>query len=75
MVLDQNSFLAFSTGPSNCVGKNLAWMEMRMLACVILQKFEIRFADGYDPKRWEEEVLDYFVMVKGKLPVVLTPKK
>lgn len=48
---------------------------MRMLACLILQKFDMRFADGYDPKRWEEEMLDYFVMLKGKLPIVLIPRK
>ncbi|KAF9468211.1 cytochrome P450 [Collybia nuda] len=75
VVTDVNSFLSFSTGPSNCVGKNLAWMEMRMLACLLLQKFDMRFEDGYNPKRWEEEMLDYFVMLKGRLPIVLTPRK
>ena len=29
------------------------------------------FEDGYDPSRWEEEILDRFLMVKGKLPVKL----
>ncbi|KAG6815053.1 hypothetical protein H0H93_011139, partial [Arthromyces matolae] len=30
-VTNQLAFVPFSFGPSNCVGKNLAWMEMRML--------------------------------------------
>ncbi|KAG6808992.1 hypothetical protein H0H92_002067, partial [Tricholoma furcatifolium] len=73
--LEQGAFIPFSTGPSNCVGKNLAWMEMRMLVCLLLQRYEMRFEQGYDPNRWEEEMCDYFVMMKGKLPVVLTPRK
>lgn len=28
----------------------------------------------YDPKRWEEETEDYFVLKNGKLPVDLTPR-
>lgn len=75
VVLDTNAFVPFSFGPSNCVGKNLAWMEMRMTVCMIMQKFDIKLADGFHPERWEEDILDFFVMMKGKLPVVLTPRK
>ncbi|KAF5379710.1 hypothetical protein D9615_005671 [Tricholomella constricta] len=75
VVLNANAFIPFSVGPSNCVGKNLAWMEMRMLVCRLVQAFEMRFGEGYDPGRWEEDMLDYFVTIKGRLPVVLTPRK
>lgn len=27
------------------------------------------FVKGYDPAKWEEQLLDRFVMVKGELPV------
>ena len=73
--LNLNAFIPFSTGPSNCVGKNLAWMEMRMLVCLMMQRFEMRFEEGYQPKEWEDNMLDYFINVKGRLPVVLTPRK
>jgi len=69
------SFVPFSMGPSNCVGRNLAWMEMRMLVCMIMSRFEMKFEEGYVAKKWEEDMCDYFVMMRGRLPVVLTPRK
>jgi len=75
VVLNPNAFIPFSFGPSNCVGKNLAWMEMRMLVCMMIQKYDMRFEEEYRPAKWEDDMLDYFVMVKGKLPVVLSPRK
>ena len=32
-----NALLAFSHGPANCVGKNLALMEIHMVVCGIVQ--------------------------------------
>jgi cytochrome P450 len=69
-----SAFIPFSFGPANCVGKNLAYQEMRMVICVLMQKFDMRFEDGFDVKSWEVDMLDYFVTIKGKLPVVLTPR-
>jgi cytochrome P450 len=65
----------FSYGPANCVGKNLAWMELRMVICQILQRFELRFAKDWNPARYEEELYDHYVLEKGELPVTLTPRK
>jgi len=45
-----------------------------MVICVLMQKFDMRFEDGFDVKSWEVDMLDYFVTIKGKLPVVLTPR-
>ncbi|KAG6864469.1 hypothetical protein C0991_009303 [Blastosporella zonata] len=73
--LNAAAFVPFSFGPSNCIGKNLAWMEMRMLMCLLMQRYEMRFEEGYDVSRWDEDMSDYFVMMKGRLPVVLTPRK
>ena len=46
-------------------------IELRLMTCMIVKTFELSFEDGYDPSRWEEEILDRFLMVKGKLPVRL----
>jgi cytochrome P450 len=69
------AFVPFSLGPSVCAGKNLAYLEMRMLVCSIMHKFDLRFEDGYRAKRYEEEMGDFFVMMRGRLPVVLTRRK
>ncbi|KAJ7039636.1 cytochrome P450 [Mycena alexandri] len=68
------AFIPFSVGPSNCVGRNLAYQEMRMVVCTLISKFEMRFEEGFDVNSWEEEMLDYFVVQRGRLPVVLTAR-
>lgn len=74
VVTNAAAFIPFSYGPANCAGRNLALVEMRMVVALLMQRFEIRFADGFDPSRWEEEMEDFFVLKNGKLPVVLTPR-
>jgi len=71
IILERNAFIPFSTGSANCAGKPLAMIELRLMTCMIVTTFELSFEDGYDPSRWEEEILDRFVMDKGKLPVKL----
>ncbi|KZP23056.1 cytochrome P450 [Athelia psychrophila] len=75
VVLDRTAFTPFSFGPSNCVGKNLAIQEMRMVVCLMLQSFDMRFAEGYDVQRWEKDLEDRLITHVGKLPVVLTARK
>ncbi|KAL5520928.1 hypothetical protein ACEPAF_2931 [Sanghuangporus sanghuang] len=70
-----SAFIPFSTGPANCVGKNLALLEMRMVVAAIVQKFDIRFAADYDPQKWDEELQAFMAMSVGKLPVALNPRR
>ncbi|KDR79011.1 hypothetical protein GALMADRAFT_224262 [Galerina marginata CBS 339.88] len=69
------AFIPFSAGPTNCAGKNLAYMEMRMTICVMVQRLDMKFEEGYDPQRWYSDMLDYFVTMKGVLPTTITPRK
>ncbi|KAL5489839.1 hypothetical protein ACEPAI_4671 [Sanghuangporus weigelae] len=72
---DVSAFIPFAAGRANCVGKNLAWIEMRMVVATIVQRFDMKFAEGYDPLKWEEDLQDFFVMKVGKLPVVLHSRR
>jgi len=69
------AFLPFSIGPANCAGKNLAWMEMRMLVCLMVSRLDIKPDPSYNPKQWYDDLYDYFVMTKGSLPAVLSPRQ
>ena len=69
------AFIPFSIGPANCVGKNLAWMEMRMAVSVIVSRFDLKLDPSYDPEKWYEDICDYFVIVKGPLPTILSPRQ
>ncbi|KAJ7364523.1 cytochrome P450, partial [Mycena albidolilacea] len=73
-VVNEDAFIPFSTGPANCAGKSLAMLEIRMVVAYVMQAFELRFADGYDEERWEDELKDYFAMQKGSLPVVVASR-
>ena len=70
-----SAFIPFAAGPGNCVGKNLALLEIRLAVATVVQKFDMKLADGYDPRQWEEDLSDYFVMQVGKLPAVLYTRK
>ncbi|KAH8118811.1 hypothetical protein DFH11DRAFT_1540915 [Phellopilus nigrolimitatus] len=58
--------------PADCVGKNLALAKICVVVALLLQRFEIRFADDYDPRRWENELEDLILLKIWVLPVVLT---
>lgn len=64
------AFIPFSAGPANCAGKNLALVEMRMVIALLIQRFEMRFEDGYDASEWEKSLEEWFLLVTGKLPIV-----
>ncbi|KAJ7653210.1 cytochrome P450 [Mycena polygramma] len=72
--INEAAFIPFSTGPANCAGKNLAMLEIRLVLACGMQAVEIRLAEGYDTARWEADFKDYFVFVKGSLPVVVTKR-
>jgi cytochrome P450 len=69
------AFIPFSYGPANCVGKALGMIELRMVACHLIQRFEMQFPKGWDPATYGENLRDDYVMGKGELQVVLTPRK
>ena len=68
---NEAAFIPFSYGPMNCVGKSLAWLEMRVVVCAVLQRFRIRAAEGWSLDKYEREFCDYFVTTRGDVPVVL----
>jgi cytochrome P450 len=69
------AFTPFSSGPTNCVGKNLAYLEMRIAVAMVVQNLDMKFEEGYNPEKWYTDTLDYFVTQRGALPTVLTPRK
>ena len=71
VITNTSAFIPFSMGHANCVGKNLALAEIRVVVALLIQKFDMRFVAGYDPARWEKEMVDYMLLKLGKLPVEL----
>ena len=65
-----NAFIPFSFGPWNCVGKNLAMLELKCVTTHMVQRLSLRFQDGYDPAEWDRDLEDRFVITAGKLPII-----
>ncbi|KAF7375103.1 High nitrogen upregulated cytochrome P450 monooxygenase 2 [Mycena sanguinolenta] len=63
------AFIPFSYGPANCVGRNLARLEMNMVVCLLLSRLRFRFADGFEVEKWVEQMHDHFITTKGALMV------
>jgi hypothetical protein len=48
-------------------------LELRIALLSIVQKLDMEFAPGY-ARTWENDMKDFFVFQKGKLPVVCKPR-
>ncbi|KAF2134348.1 benzoate 4-monooxygenase cytochrome-like protein P450 [Dothidotthia symphoricarpi CBS 119687] len=81
----QSAFCAFSTGSRGCVGKNLAWLEMRIVIAKTLWTFEVK-ADptnklgGGDPRgkpgrQREDEYQTYEMFVSNRKGPMVHLKK
>lgn len=66
-----NAFVPFSFGPANCVGKNLAMQEMRVVICHLVQTLQFELEPGWNSAEFEKEFVDHFVAETGRLPVLV----
>ncbi|KAG8623997.1 hypothetical protein KVT40_008973 [Elsinoe batatas] len=68
---DKGAFQPFSTGPRNCIGKNLAYHESRLLLASVLLSFDMEL----DPRsiNWHGEQMVYNLWEKLPLWVKLRP--
>ncbi|KAJ4168526.1 hypothetical protein NW754_010444 [Fusarium falciforme] len=62
----------FSIGPRDCIGKNLAHAEMRLILALLAWNFDIQLAA--DSFGWESRCESYFLWQKGPVNVYLTPR-
>lgn len=64
---NRNVFVPFSLGLRSCVGKNVAWLEMRAILCALVQKFDITRVPEYDLDDWEKSMRAVFITAYGPL--------
>ncbi|KAI1817145.1 isotrichodermin C-15 hydroxylase [Poronia punctata] len=64
---------AFNVGPRNCIGRNLAYAEMRMLLARVIYDFDLKLSD--DSKDWVEKQKAYALWERVPLGVYLTPAR
>ncbi|KAG9245103.1 cytochrome P450 CYP4/CYP19/CYP26 subfamily, partial [Calycina marina] len=63
-------FQLFSYGQRNCIGQNLAWLEMRLLLTKILWHWDLEILP--ESERWKT-LKNYMTLGKGPLMVEVFP--
>ncbi|KAH8898557.1 isotrichodermin C-15 hydroxylase [Thozetella sp. PMI_491] len=63
----------FSYGPRNCIGRNLAIAEMRLILARIVFDFDLELAP--EGRGWIEKQRSFSIWVKPALPVYLKPRQ
>ncbi|PNP51058.1 hypothetical protein THARTR1_08286 [Trichoderma harzianum] len=69
----QDVLQAFSFGPRNCIGKNLAYAEMRLILAKILWNFDISLHP--DSKDWLQNNNSYTLWQKPDLNIYIKPRE
>ncbi|TDZ68276.1 Trichothecene C-15 hydroxylase [Colletotrichum trifolii] len=69
----REAFQPFSVGPKGCIGKNLAYAEMRLILARMVWSFDMSIAD--ESRGWDERGRVYLAWEKGPLNVYLSPRK
>ncbi|KAL3494005.1 cytochrome P450 monooxygenase [Aspergillus germanicus] len=65
------AFQPFQFGPRNCIGRNLAYSEMRLILALIIFNFDMELAD--ESVDWIQQ-RNYLMWRKGPLKVYLTAR-
>ncbi|KAF3395038.1 Isotrichodermin C-15 hydroxylase [Talaromyces pinophilus] len=67
----REAFQPFHFGPRNCIGRNLAYSEMRLILALIIFNFDLKLAD--ESRDWIKQK-NYLTWYKPPLKVYLTPR-
>lgn len=68
-IFNSKAFSAFGYGPTGCIGKNVAYHEMRAFVARFVQTFDANLESGFDVAKFKNSIKDCFVMVKPPIPV------
>lgn len=64
----------FGFGSTSCIGKNLAYMEMRAVLAQFIVRFDFSITPA-DDKQFRESVRDQFVVAAGAMKLQIVPRK
>lgn len=63
----------FAVGPRNCIGMNLAFVELRLILARLIWNFDLKLDSSCD--NWVDDMVEYFGWEKIPLLVSLTPRQ
>ncbi|KAK0757523.1 hypothetical protein N5P37_010250 [Trichoderma harzianum] len=69
----KDAFMPFSVGPRNCIGRNLAYAEMRLILARMVWNFDIKLSE--ESIGWDMKSKVYMLWEKGPIYVHLTKRQ
>ncbi|KIX00842.1 uncharacterized protein Z518_09907 [Rhinocladiella mackenziei CBS 650.93] len=75
LMFHRDAFAPFSTGPYACIGKNLAYMEIRLLTAQLVRRFDVSLAPGETGQKLLGESKDHFTMGLGECFMTFTRRE
>ena len=72
MVKTSHTFSPFALGRFNCIGKQFALNELRLLTAAIVTSYNVALAPGYDPQVLSGDMFDAFASQPGDLELTFT---
>ncbi|RDK38750.1 cytochrome P450 [Aspergillus phoenicis ATCC 13157] len=73
-IMNRAAYFPFVGGAYSCVGKGLAYIELRVVVAMLFGRFNVRLAEGEDGRRFREETRDTFVASLGEFRVVFSER-
>lgn len=74
MIRDKRAFQPFGLGRRQCVGKNLALTQIRLLTAALLLKFKVSFAPGENGQAFLRDLKLQVTAQAGKVQVIFDPR-
>ncbi|KAI5919296.1 cytochrome P450 [Camillea tinctor] len=75
LIRDKRAYAPFSYGARYCLGKNMAYVELRLVTAILLKNYNVSFAPGYNPDTMWRDMKDQVTCQPGKVYCVFTPRK
>jgi cytochrome P450 len=60
LIIRKEAFMPFMTGPYNCAGKSLAYMELRSVVGRVISEFDVKLPEGFEAHKYWEGIRDHF---------------
>jgi cytochrome P450 len=73
LILNRSAFFPFLIGPYSCVGKTLAYMELRSVIRRVVNEFDVVLPEGFVPEEYWNGIRDHFTAGPPKQEVNFMP--
>ncbi|GAD99504.1 benzoate 4-monooxygenase cytochrome P450, putative [Paecilomyces variotii No. 5] len=74
MILNDQAFFPFQIGPYGCVGKQLAYMNLRLAIVLVALNFDLGLAPGEDGVEFDKGAKDTFTLTLSPLQVIFNER-